>query len=83
VRVKRTHQSRASWLELLDESGMKVFPHADDPDAGQLETPAPVHALPGFEEGWVTVQDASAQGCMTWLAPQNGEHILDRCAAPG
>lgn len=55
---------------------MKGFPHADYPDAVQLETPAPVHALPGFEEGWVTVQDASAQGCMTWLAPQNGEHIL-------
>ncbi len=36
-----------------------------------------------FEDGWVTVQDASAQGCMTWLAPQNGEHILDLCAAPG
>ncbi len=36
----------------------------------------------GFEDGWVTVQDASAQGCMTRLAPQNGEHILDLCAAP-
>lgn len=46
---------------------MKGFPHADYPDAVQLETPAPVHALPGFEEGWVTVQDASAQGCMTGL----------------
>ena len=30
----------------------------------------PVHALPGFDEGWVTVQDASAQGCMTWLEPK-------------
>ncbi|ENG75697.1 16S rRNA (cytosine(967)-C(5))-methyltransferase RsmB [Escherichia coli] len=72
-----------SWLALLDEAGMKGFPHADYPDAVRLETPAPVHALPGFEDGWVTVQDASAQGCMTWLAPQNGEHILDLCAAPG
>ncbi|STJ15581.1 ribosomal RNA small subunit methyltransferase B [Escherichia coli] len=83
LRVNRTHHSRDSWLALLDEAGMKGFPHADYPDAVQLETPAPVHALPGFEEGWVTVQDASAQGCMTWLAPQNGEHILDLCAAPG
>lgn len=70
LRVNRTHHSRDSWLALLDEAGMKGFPHADYPDAVQLETPAPVHALPGFEEGWVTVQDASAQGCMTWLAPQ-------------
>lgn len=76
LRVNRTHHSRDSWLALLDEAGMKGFPHADYPDAVRLETPAPVHALPGFEDGWVTVQDASAQGCMTWLAPQNGEHIL-------
>ncbi|MSH87296.1 16S rRNA (cytosine(967)-C(5))-methyltransferase RsmB, partial [Escherichia coli] len=83
LRVNRTHHSRDSWLALLDEAGMKGFPHADYPDAVRLETPAPVHVLPGFEEGWVTVQDASAQGCMAWLAPQNGEHILDLCAAPG
>ena len=83
LRINRTHHSRDSWLALLDEAGMKGFPHADYPDAVRLETPAPVHALPGFEDGWVTVQDASAQGCMTWLAPQNGEHILDLCAAPG
>lgn len=82
LRVNRTHHSRDSWLALLDEAGMKGFPHADYPDAVRLETPAPVHVLPGFEEGWVTVQDASAQGCMAWLAPQNGEHILDLCAAP-
>ncbi len=68
LRVNRTHHSRDSWLALLDEAGMKGFPHADYPDAVRLETPAPVHALPGFEDGWVTVQDASAQGCMTACA---------------
>ena len=31
----------------------------------------------------MTVQDASAQGCMTFLDPQNDEYILDLCAAPG
>ena len=59
------------------------FPHDAYPDAVRLASPAPVHALPGFDEGWVTVQDASAQGCMTWLEPKNGEQILDLCAAPG
>ncbi|MBN6046683.1 16S rRNA (cytosine(967)-C(5))-methyltransferase RsmB [Citrobacter sp. ku-bf4] len=83
LRVNRTHYSRDSWLALLEDAGMKGFPHPDYPDAVRLETPAPVHMLPGFDEGWVTVQDASAQGCVTFLAPQNGEHILDLCAAPG
>jgi 16S rRNA (cytosine967-C5)-methyltransferase len=83
LRVNRNHHSRDAWLALLEESGQQGFTHPDYPDAVRLESPAPVHTLPGFEEGWVTVQDASAQGCMTFLEPENGEHILDLCAAPG
>ncbi|EDX6177785.1 16S rRNA (cytosine(967)-C(5))-methyltransferase RsmB, partial [Salmonella enterica subsp. arizonae] len=83
LRVNRTHHTRDGWLGLLEDAGMKGYPHPDYPDSVRLETPAPVHALPGFAEGWVTVQDASAQKCVAFLAPQNGEHILDLCAAPG
>lgn len=83
LRVNRNHHSRDAWMQLLEEAGLNGFPHPDYPDAVRLETPAPVHALPGFDDGWVTVQDASAQGCMTWLTPENGEQILDLCAAPG
>ncbi|KNC89568.1 16S rRNA (cytosine(967)-C(5))-methyltransferase RsmB [Trabulsiella odontotermitis] len=83
LRVNRNHHSRDAWLALLEAAGHKGFPHPDYPDAVRLESPLPVHALPGFEQGWVTVQDASAQGCMTFLAPENGEQILDLCAAPG
>lgn len=83
LRVNRNHHSRDAWLDLLAESGMEGFTHQDYPDAVRLACAAPVSALPGFDEGWVTVQDASAQGCMTFLKPQNGERILDLCAAPG
>lgn len=83
LRVNRNHHSRDAWLALLEESGMKGFTHQDYPDAVRLETPTSVMALPGFAEGWVTVQDASAQGCMNYLTPKNGEEILDLCAAPG
>ena len=83
LRVNRVHHPRDGWLALLEEAGMKGFTHPAYPDAVRMETPVPVHALPGFEEGWVTVQDASAQGCITFLDPKNGEQILDLCAAPG
>ena len=83
LRVNRNHHTRDAWLALLEDAGMNGFTHEAYPDAVRLAAPAPVHALPGFEDGWVTVQDASAQGCMTWLEPKNGEHILDLCAAPG
>lgn len=42
-----------------------------------------IWSLPGFNEGWWTVQDASAQLVSHVLAPQPGEVVIDACAAPG
>jgi 16S rRNA (cytosine967-C5)-methyltransferase len=53
------------------------------PDSVRLEQPARVTDLPGFAEGWFTVQDESAMGAATLLAPQPGNRVLDLCAAPG
>ena len=83
LRVNRQYHTRDAWLALLAEAGHVGYPHPDYPDAVRLESPLPVHLLPGFDQGWVTVQDASAQGCIDLLDPQNGEMILDLCAAPG
>ncbi|MEE9683068.1 16S rRNA (cytosine(967)-C(5))-methyltransferase RsmB [Lelliottia amnigena] len=83
LRVNRNHHIRDEWLALLETAEMNGFTHDAYPDAIRLASPAPVQSLPGFEQGWVTVQDASAQGCMTYLEPQNGDRILDLCAAPG
>lgn len=83
LRVNRLHHSRDDYLKLLQQAGITADVHDDYPDALRLAAPCPVTMLPGFAEGWVTVQDASAQGCIPLLAPQNGEHILDLCAAPG
>ncbi|MFN6463491.1 MAG: 16S rRNA (cytosine(967)-C(5))-methyltransferase [Nostoc sp. DedVER02] len=42
-----------------------------------------IQKLPGFQEGWWTVQDSSAQLVSHLLDPQPGEVIIDVCAAPG
>ncbi len=83
LRVNRQHGSRDEWLTRLQEQEAEGHTHSHYPDAVRLDSPLPVHALPGFEQGDVTVQDASAQGCITYLDPQDGESILDLCAAPG
>lgn len=83
LRVNRQHGTRDAWLMRLQEQGVNGYSHPHYPDAVRLESPLPVQALPGFAEGDVTVQDASAQGCITYLDPKNGELILDLCAAPG
>jgi 16S rRNA (cytosine967-C5)-methyltransferase len=42
-----------------------------------------IQKLPGFQEGWWTVQDSSAQLVSHLLDPQPGEVVIDACAAPG
>lgn len=83
LRVNRQHHRRDEWLALLNEGEKSAFSYEGAPDALRLETPLPVNQLPGFADGWVTVQDLSAQRCALFLAPRDGEQILDLCAAPG
>lgn len=53
------------------------------PQALRLIEAGPIRSLPGFSEGWWTVQDSSAQLVSYLLDPQPGEVIIDACAAPG
>jgi 16S rRNA (cytosine967-C5)-methyltransferase len=48
-----------------------------------LEKPVAVGALPGFSEGWVSVQDSGAQLAPMLLDAAPGMRVLDACAAPG
>ncbi|MGY2797619.1 16S rRNA (cytosine967-C5)-methyltransferase [Ewingella americana] len=83
LRVNRIHHSRDEYLALLQAAGIDAAPHPEYADALRLLTPSAVSELPGFADGWVTVQDASAQGSVDLLDPQDGEMILDLCCAPG
>uniref|UniRef100_UPI0030DDA035 16S rRNA (cytosine(967)-C(5))-methyltransferase n=2 Tax=Oculatella sp. LEGE 06141 TaxID=1828648 RepID=UPI0030DDA035 len=47
------------------------------PSAGAIQK------LPGFDQGWWTVQDCSAQLVSHLVNPQPGEIVIDACAAPG
>ncbi|NJO70844.1 MAG: 16S rRNA (cytosine(967)-C(5))-methyltransferase RsmB [Oscillatoriales cyanobacterium RM1_1_9] len=42
-----------------------------------------IQKLPGYPQGWWTIQDSSAQWVSLLLDPQPGELIIDACAAPG
>ncbi|UTV27720.1 16S rRNA (cytosine(967)-C(5))-methyltransferase RsmB [Photobacterium atrarenae] len=83
LRVNRRHHSRDEYQGLLDQAGIESETHPQAPDALRLLSPCDVSKLPGFTEGWVSVQDAAAQLSVEYLQPQAGELILDCCAAPG
>src|SRR4249919_1475649 len=83
LRVNRTRIARDAYLAKLHEAGIETDAPDALPDALVLATPLPVHELPGFDEGLVSVQDGSAQCVADALAPAPGARVLDACAAPG
>ena len=76
----RIRGERAQWLAENPELGAENPLHAQ---AVTLHSGMNVQDIAGFNAGQVSVQDASAQCAATLLNPQNGERILDACAAPG
>lgn len=48
-----------------------------------LDAPRPVQKIPGYAEGWWSVQDPSAQRAAPLLPLRDGLRVLDACAAPG
>ncbi|CCN73811.1 16S rRNA (cytosine(967)-C(5))-methyltransferase RsmB [Vibrio nigripulchritudo] len=83
LRVNHQHHSRDEYLELLKNENIDASAHSEAEDAIKLASPKDVASLPGFEKGWVSVQDAAAQLSFNYLEPKDGELILDCCAAPG
>ncbi|SKA65077.1 16S rRNA (cytosine(967)-C(5))-methyltransferase RsmB [Enterovibrio nigricans] len=83
LRVNRSHHTRDSYRALLDDAGIATELHPEASDALKLASPCDVTVLPGFSDGWVSVQDAAAQLSIDYLQPQANELILDCCAAPG
>jgi 16S rRNA (cytosine967-C5)-methyltransferase len=87
LRVNARHGDAASYQAELAAAGLASV--VIGPQAVVLEQPVPVQALPGFEDGRVSVQDGSAQLAAPLLIGQGadalpaGARVLDACAAPG
>lgn len=72
-----------NYQQQLSEFGIATQKIEIAPQALVLDQATSVFNLPEFESGACYVQDASAQLSATLLDPQNNEHILDACSAPG
>ncbi len=84
LRVNLLRSSIETVEAAMQSAGVCVsrVPHL--PQALRLTgTIGAIEKLPGFTEGWWTVQDSSAQLVSHLLDPQPGEVIIDACAAPG
>ncbi|HET8598352.1 MAG TPA: 16S rRNA (cytosine(967)-C(5))-methyltransferase RsmB [Castellaniella sp.] len=81
LRANVRQLSRDELRTRLEQAGIGATPVGA---AGLvLDRPHPVRDLPGFAEGWWSVQDASAQRAGELLPLRDGMRVLDACAAPG
>ncbi|MDJ0832784.1 MAG: 16S rRNA (cytosine(967)-C(5))-methyltransferase RsmB [Gammaproteobacteria bacterium] len=83
LRVDLERLSREEYRQLLAGQGIDSRPHPQVASALQLAAAVEVESLPGFAEGWVSVQDAAAQLAAVLLQAERGMRVLDACAAPG
>ncbi|MET0089072.1 MAG: 16S rRNA (cytosine(967)-C(5))-methyltransferase RsmB [Candidatus Thiodiazotropha sp.] len=83
LRVNLAKHTRDDYLGLLQAQGLHAAPIPHTQAGVVLESPCDVTRLPGFEAGWVSVQDGAAQLAAELLDLQPGQRVLDACAAPG
>lgn len=81
LRLNCRQISQDDYVRSLTEAGLAFL--ILDESAIQLTRPVGVQALPGFSEGYVSVQDWGAQRAASILDVHNGQRVLDACAAPG
>jgi len=84
LRVNRQQATVEAVLAAFEQAGIKTQCLQGLPWGLRLgQHQGSLTELPGYGEGWWSVQDASAQLAGQWVNPQPGETVLDVCAAPG
>ncbi|WP_425929478.1 16S rRNA (cytosine(967)-C(5))-methyltransferase RsmB [Pseudomonas sp. NyZ201] len=83
LRVNRRHHHRDAYLGLLRDAGIEAAPCRFSSDGIVLAEACDVRNLPGFDQGWISVQDEAAQLAADLLELAPGQRVLDACCAPG
>ena len=83
LRINRQQADETTLRNELKSAGFELSDHEYASDAICISPAAAVANIPGFEKGWLSVQDPAAQLARDLLNPQSGERVLDACAAPG
>jgi 16S rRNA (cytosine967-C5)-methyltransferase len=83
LRVNRQAISRENFLGALAAAGIISQPCYFSSDGVTLQVPMDVSSIPGFTEGWFSVQDEASQIAAGLLNLTSSLSVLDACAAPG
>lgn len=82
LRINPLRVDRPTFLSDLQEAGIAAEA-GEHPQGVRLLEHGSIRELPGYDQGWFSVQDAAAMRVAAALNPQPGWRVLDLCAAPG
>lgn len=85
LRVEQSAVDAAEFIDKLREADIEplMHPYSDKEIFLVLPRGVAVRKVPGYAEGWFTIQDPATSVSVDLLAPRPGETVLDACAAPG
>lgn len=83
LRVSGQKIGREAYLQQLETQGIKASPLKHSSQGFVLEEACEVDKIPGFFQGFVSVQEEAAQYAAPLLALKPGLRVLDACCAPG
>lgn len=83
LRVNQQYHNSKQYQALLAQADIEIANIDEMSQAIELSKAVDVNKLPGFEDGWVSVQDGAAQQAARLLDCQPKDIVLDCCAAPG
>ncbi len=82
LRTNTLKCTRDELMAKLTAAGVRCAP-CDRSQSGIAIESAPLHTLPGFEEGLFFVQDQASQLCVEALDAHPDDFVLDVCSCPG
>ncbi|MBU3020193.1 16S rRNA (cytosine(967)-C(5))-methyltransferase RsmB [Aestuariibacter sp. A3R04] len=83
LRVNTQKVSRESFCLSLNEHQISYTLPKEQKAGVILTDRTDITSLPGFSQGWFSVQDGAAQLAAVYLQPEPNDRVLDCCAAPG
>lgn len=83
LRVNQIKITTEAFQQLLSENQIQSETVLNLKNALLLPNPIPIEKIPGFSEGFFSVQDASGQKVIEYLDLHDSHSVLDACAAPG
>lgn len=83
IRVNESKISKEAMIKLLSDADIKVSEGLYDHKALLIDEYDFIRRLPGYRQGYFTVQDESSMCAVRAAGIKKGDTVIDICAAPG